>query len=269
VQDTVAGRDGSQTLGVNEVRFTDGKGIFDATGTGEDVSRLYSATLGRGADDNGLQFWSDDVDKSHAPISQVANSLAASPEFIHTYGSLSDRDFVQQIYQNVLHRSGDTAGTVFWGGVLATGGTRGQVADGIARSPENRANTVSVAGDVNDAEAYRIYAAAFGRAPDRSGETFWSSTLANGATPTQVAQGFTLSPEYQNKFGGMSASDFVASLYQNVLHRPGDASGQQFWTNALQQGASQASVIVGFADGLENRAQTASATHANWVFVPT
>jgi Domain of unknown function (DUF4214) len=269
VQDTVAGRDGIQTLpGVQEVLFTDGRAVFDASGTAEDVSRLYFAALGRGADDSGLESWTGDVDKSHVPISQVANSFAESPEFIHKYGALSDTDFVQQLYQNVLHRSGDTAGTLFWDAVLATGGSRGQVAESLAQSPENRANTVSTAGDVNDAETLRIYQAALGRAPDRPGEDFWSATLANGATPAQVAQGFMASPEFQHTFGGLDDSTFVSTLYQNVLHRSGDTAGQQFWTSALQQGASQASVIVGFSDSLENRVQTAGATHANWVFIP-
>jgi hypothetical protein len=50
-----------------------------------------------------------------------------------------------------------------------------------------------------------------------------------------------------------------------VLQRAPDAAGLQFWTNALQQGASEASVLVGFSDSLENRILTAGATHANWV----
>jgi hypothetical protein len=82
-----------------------------------------------------------------------------------------------------------------------------------------------------------------------------------------VAQGFIASPEFQQAFGGLSVSDFVSALYQNVLHRAGDPAGQQFWTNALQTGRSQASVVAGFSDSLENRIQTAGATHANWVFL--
>jgi hypothetical protein len=52
-----------------------------------------------------------------------------------------------------------------------------------------------------------------------------------------------------------------------VLHRAGDPGGQQFWTAQLQGGASQASVLVGFSDSPENRAQTANATHDGWVFI--
>ncbi len=36
----------------------------------------------------------------------------------------------------------------------------------------------------------------------------------------------------------------------------------------MQQGASEANVAVSFSDSLESRTLYASATHANWVFVP-
>ena len=269
VDDKVGGRDGNETLPANNViKFTDGTGVFDPTGTAEDVDRLYSAALGRAPDVAGLQFWTNAVDGSHVPLSDVANTFASSPEFIHSFGSLSDAAFVQQLYQNVLGRPGDAAGAAFWQGTLATGSTRGSVVLGFAQSPENQAKTLSTAGDKDNAEAFRLYQAALDRAPDDAGQTFWSNALRNGATPAQLAQGFINSPEFQQKYGSLGASDFVAQLYENVLHRPGDAAGQQFWTNSLQQGASQASVLVGFSDSAENRMQTAAATHANWVFIP-
>ena len=69
------------------------------------------------------------------------------------------------------------------------------------------------------------------------------------------------------KFGTLASGDFVAALYNNVLHRAPDASGLQFWVNAMNQGTSQANVLVGFSDSLENRMQTAAATHDGWVFI--
>jgi hypothetical protein len=270
VQDTVAGRDGTQTLpGVTEMVFTDGTGVFDPTGTAEDVARIYGATLGRGPDVAGLEYWTAQVDDSNVPLSVVASSFTTSPEFIQDYGSLSDGAFVNQLYENVLGRAADASGAQYWDGVLASGASRGTVVLGFAESQENETKTISTAGDVDNAEAYRLYQAALDRAPDASGLSYWSSTLANGVTPTQVAQNFISSAEFLQDYGTLSASDFVSTLYQNVLHRAADPTGLQYWTNALQQGASEASVLVGFSDSLENRVNTASATHANWVFIPS
>jgi Glycosyl hydrolases family 16/Domain of unknown function (DUF4214) len=270
VEEPADGRDETQMLSSgNVITFSDGTGVFDRTGTAEDVDRLYAAALGRAPDVGGLEFWTSTVDDSHVSLTSAANSFAASPEFIHKYGSLSDPGFVQQLYQNVLNRPGEASGVQFWQGALASGTSRGAVLLSFAEGPENQAKTLSTAGDENNAEAYRLYQAALDRTPDQAGVTYWASALGGGATPTQLAQGFISSPEFQQKYGSLSASDFVSQLYQNVLHRAGDPGGQQFWTAQLQQGASQVSVLVGFSDGLENRMQTAGATHANWVFIPS
>jgi hypothetical protein len=269
IQDHVSGRDVTQTTSATKINFTDGTGVFDPTGTGEDVSRIYTAALGRLPDEGGLVFWTSQVDGSHVPLNHIAADFTTSPEFIQHYGALSDANFVNQLYQNVLGRPGEAAGVQSWENTLAAGTSRGTVVEGFAQSPENRAKTLSTAGDKNDAEATRVYAAAFNRAPDAGGEAFWSGQLANGATPIQIAQGFVSSPEFQGIYGKLSVSDFVSQLYQNVLHRAGDPGGQAFWTGVIQSGASQASVVIGFSDSIENRAQTAGATHDSWVFIPT
>jgi phospholipase/lecithinase/hemolysin len=270
VQDTVSGRDGTQVLpGVDVMQFTDGVGVFDPTGATEDVARLYGAALERAPDLAGLQYWTAEIDDLHVSLAAVANALAASPEFIQDSGSLSNAAFVNQLYQNVLDRPADAAGTQYWDGVLASGASRGAVLVGFAEGQEYEADTISTAGDVNNAEASRLYGTALDRAPDTAGLTYWSSALAGGATPTQVAQDFISSAEFQQDYGTLSASDFVSTLYESTLHRAADPAGLQYWTNALQQGMSEASVLVGFSDSLENRVQTAGATHANWVFIPT
>jgi hypothetical protein len=115
---------------------------------------------------------------------------------------------------------------------------------------------------------YRLYQTAFGRVPDPAGGAFWSSQLAAGTTIPQIAQAFTGSAEFQQDYGTLSVTDFTSALYTNALHRPADPAGLQAWTTALQNGATRADVLVGFSDSLENRVQTASATHANWVFIP-
>ncbi len=270
LQDMEAGRDGTQILpGITTMAFTDGTGVFDPTGTAEDVARLYGAALARAPDVAGLEHWTSEIDDSQVSLSAVANDLATSPEFIQDYGSLSDSAFVNQLYENALGRPADAAGAQLWEGALGSGASRGSVLVGITQSQEDKADTVSTAGDEDNAEVYRLYQTAFARAPDQAGLASWSSALANGATPTQVAQGFVNSAEFQQDYGTLSASDFVSALYKNALHRAADPAGLQSWTNALQQGASQASVLIGFSDSLESREQTAAATHANWVFIPT
>ena len=44
--------------------------------------------------------------------------FADSSEFRSTYGSLTNRQFVELVYRNVLDREGDAAGIAFWTGRL-------------------------------------------------------------------------------------------------------------------------------------------------------
>jgi hypothetical protein len=270
VEDKVSGQDVTATQSNGRlITFSDGTGVFDPSGAAENVARLYQGVLHRAPDVAGLLAWTNDIDDSHVPLSAVANSFATSPEFIQTYGALSDDGFVQKLYLNALGRPADAAGEHGWDDALASGLSRGAVAQAFAESPENRVNTVSTAGDRNDAEAFRLYQAALARTPDQAGQLAWSAVLANGATPSQVAQGFVSSAEFQQKYGALDNSHFVAQLYLNALNRPEDAAGAQAWVSALQQGMSRADVVVGFSDSLENRMQTAGATHDGWVFIPS
>jgi phospholipase/lecithinase/hemolysin len=270
LQDMVPAQDGTNVLpDITEMVFTNGDGIFDPTGAAEDVARLYGAALGRAPDVSGLEYWTAQIDDSQVPLATVANDFAASPQFIQDYGTLSNAAFVNQLYENVLGRPADAAGVAYWGGALAAGTTRGAVLVGFAESQEYEADTISTAGDANNAEVDRLYKAAFNQAPDQAGLAYWSSVLSNGETPTQVAQGFASSPEFQADYGTLSPSDFVTALYQNTFGSAADPAGLQYWTSVLQQGASKATVLVDIADSLQSRVLTAGATHANWVFIPT
>jgi hypothetical protein len=267
VQDTVAGSVQVLTE-ATKIAFADGTAVFDPTGNAEDVTRLYLAALHRAPDINGLLAWANIVDSGTMPLDSVAASFAASAEFIQTYGSLADAAFIQQLYKNVLNRAGSDTEVQAWQNTLSAGATRGQVTLGFAESPEGRADTLQIAGDKNDAEAYRLYQAAFNRIPDADGERFWSASLASGETARQVAAAFIGSAEFNQTYGALSTADFVSALYVNALHRPADAAGLQAWTGAIQNGLGRADVLVGFSDSAENRIHTATSTHADWVFVP-
>jgi phospholipase/lecithinase/hemolysin len=110
-QDSVSDRDGTQVLpGVDVMQFTDDVGVFDPTGAAEDVARLYGTALERAPDLAGLEYWTAEINNSNVSLAAVANSFAASPEFIQDDGSLSNAAFVNQLYQDVLGRPADAGG---------------------------------------------------------------------------------------------------------------------------------------------------------------
>lgn len=100
----------------------------------------------------------------------------------------------------------------------------------------------------------RLYLAALGRLADGPGLLGFSRAVLSGAGLGAVAQAMMDSPEYIRTHGvGASDLDWVASLYQLALHRPGETAGVQGWTGALANGASRVEVLQAFADSTENR----------------
>ena len=109
--------------------------------------------------------------------------------------------------------------------------------------------------DGHGGQAYRLYQAAFDRAPDLSGLGFQMNALDTGLTLSQVAGNFIASPEFQAKYGAsIDNTTFITLLYQNVLHRAPDSGGLQFHLNELATGQSRADVLTHFSESPENQA---------------
>lgn len=106
------------------------------------------------------------------------------------------------------------------------------------------------------AQVFRIYQAAFNRAPDPGGLGFWIKFMDEGVPLNVVAAGFMAAPEFKAMYGANpSHEEFVNKLYMNVLHRPGEAAGVQFWLDVLADPRSApAAVLAAFAESPENQA---------------
>ncbi len=96
------------------------------------VARLYRAYFRRDADAGGLAFWLD----QDMPLSGISDAFAASDEFTGTYGALSNQQFVERVYENVLGRAPEQAGLEFWVAQIYAGMTRGQMMLNFSESPE-------------------------------------------------------------------------------------------------------------------------------------
>ncbi len=105
-------------------------------------------------------------------------------------------------------------------------------------------------------QAYRLYQAAFNRAPDEAGLGYHIRALDTlGLSLTRVAQDFINSPEFARTYGALSNHDFVVQLYANVLHRAPDAEGLKYHVNLLDTGTiSRARDLVDFSESTENQA---------------
>jgi V8-like Glu-specific endopeptidase len=116
--------------------------------------------------------------------------------------------------------------------------------------------------------AYRLYQAAFDRAPDLPGLGYQTNALDSGLSLSQVAGNFIASPEFQAKYGNVANdTQFITLLYQNVLHRAPDDGGLQYHLDEIARGESRADVLTHFSESPENQANVIGQIENGIVFV--
>jgi len=122
----------------------------------------------------------------------------------------------------------------------------------------------------NGGQIYRLYQAAFNRTPDSGGLGFWMHQMDEGMSLDSIASFFAGSPEFQAMYGSnLSNAALVDKLYQNVLHRAGDANGIKFWNNYLDNlGGTQAKTLAYFGESPENQQALASVIGNGFSYTP-
>jgi len=129
----------------------------------------------------------------------------------------------------------------------------------------------SIALDVEKSSTvYRLYQAAFNRKPDLGGLGYWLGALDADATLEQIAESFISSQEFQDLYATSTTNQqFIAKLYNNVLHRTPDAAGLDYWLGAFQRGATKIAVLIEFSESQENKTSTAAAVQDGILYLQT
>ena len=151
-----------QFNGVLQLRFSDHTVTVAANHSlAESVALLYQGALGRSPDQTGLLTWNplaaalpasaqaqgvyalSDVSANYNGNLSIAGGFTNSTEFQTKYGSLTDAQFVTQLYANILDRAPDATGYGTWMGELSAGYTREHVLVGFAESVEAIGNATN------------------------------------------------------------------------------------------------------------------------------
>jgi len=104
-------------------------------------------------------------------------------------------------------------------------------------------------------QAYRIYRAAFDRAPDAGGLGFWMSRMDGGTSLVEIAGGFVRSKEFTDLYGAAPTNaEIVTRMYQNILDRAPEQAGYDYWLKALDDKViGVAEMLAMFSESNENR----------------
>ena len=205
------------------------------------VQQAYLKLLHRAADPAGLQYWSSLLQQGMTEEAFYSNILA-SPEFdvgafVRSYNPAPDELWLNQVFQDTLGRSLQPGEDTFFINQLRVGVQRSDVVLEILSSPEYRSLQVTAA-----------FTAALHRAPDPGSVSYYVNFYAQGDTTEQIEGMIYGSPEYLKTQGGGSNEGFLEALYSDVLGRPLDQMGRDFWGPQLASGATDETV----ADGVLN-----------------
>ena len=153
-----------------------------------EVENLYEQFLSRSVDANGLSFWMTFLGNGGSQR-QLEARILGSAEYFQVRGSSVNQDFIDAIYHDVLGRSPDSAGDMFFGQYLATGSSRVGLADLVLNSTEDE--IVRVKG---------YYQQFLRRALEPAGQTYWVNFLTQGEPDELVIAGIVGSDEYFEQF---------------------------------------------------------------------
>ncbi len=166
---------------------------------------------------------------------------------------------VDQAYLDILGRAPSASERSAGASALATG----------SKTPSQLMADLVAGEGADDAQPVaRLYLAALGRLPDRSGLQYWTRRHAAGVSVRTLADQFLVSSEFLRRYGTPTNRAYIDVLYQNVLGRAADASGADYWGRRLDAGQiNRSGLLVQFSESSENKTSTASKVEASVVYV--
>jgi hypothetical protein len=161
-------------------------------------------------------------------------------------------DAVQKLYVAYFNRPADTAGLLYWEGVIAAQkGSTAAVSAAFAASAEYKA---AYAGKDAYGVIATVYQNLFGHAPDLAGLNFWGQGLLNKSftvdtAVTEIAKGALGSDlvAYNNKVAAATAFTLALDTPAEVLGYSGDAANlaAKNWMAGITDNASLAAALAG------------------------
>ncbi len=108
------------------------------------------------------------------------------------------------------------------------------------------------------ATIWRLYQAYFLRQPDPSGFAYWIEQYQKGVSLERISLFFSEAAEFRDRYGNLDDSGFMDLIYTNVMCRPRDQAGLDYWVNLLRNDASfdRGNLMIQFSESVEYLVKT-------------
>ncbi|MDH3293572.1 MAG: DUF4214 domain-containing protein, partial [Acidimicrobiia bacterium] len=146
------------------------------------IFRAYQAHFLRAPDRAGFNHWLDRRARGLSLVDMIVE-FQSGAEFVNRYGSLTNTQFVQLVYRNVLGREADSNGLNHWVGQLAAGRSRAEVMLGFVESTEYaRRTSTRAAHSPTEGSIRRLFPAYFQREPSAGDLSYWVGVADSGTS---------------------------------------------------------------------------------------
>lgn len=217
-------------------------GFFEKTGAKKQTFTIDGQPYAgyRIAFDDGLR--GDDTTTADGWIRDPGGGASGGVDDSDCPTAAGNARYVCRVYQYGLGRSPDAAGQAYWVRRLDAGGSRSSVMAAFINSAESRRTVVR-----------RIYSTYLHRAPDPSGLAYWTDRLGAGLSPEALRVNLLASSDYLRRSGATSR-DWAAAVYADVVRRTPSDAELDLLADALDGGASRASLATFVLHTAEGRA---------------
>ncbi|MBP5492520.1 MAG: DUF4214 domain-containing protein [Clostridiales bacterium] len=204
------------------------------------VTRLYEIALGRVPEEDGLQYWKEQITSGKMTAAEVSFGFVISPEFEGK--KYTDEQLVEIMYRTFMNREGEQDGSKYWLEKLKNGLTIPELYAGFVNAEEffDICESYGVMAGmyleghkidtVNRTYAFfvRLYSLCMDREGDYDGLQFWvKRILEKEMSIGQAASEFVFSKEYEGK--NATLEEYVTMLYSAMMDRKPDDDGMIAW----------------------------------------
>lgn len=168
------------------------------------------------------------------------NIISSDVSLNTSFPNYSDQDFISILDSGNILLSYDSYNGVLQQSIIEIFDINGNVLTS-ANNIEN-SNNLQI---TNTESVMQLYTAYFNRVVDKAGVDYWVGEMeSNGWSIDDVATSFSQQVEFTSLYNGLTNTQIVEKVYQNVLNRDGDSEGKDYWENELSSGSISISQLV-------------------------
>ena len=249
VTDQIANRDGIDTLAnIKTIQFADAtKPLSESVSLTVIVFSPADAATGVTLDSNIVLTFSDTIQKGVGWI-QIHRGSSTGPVFASYDAATSS---LLTITGNTLtiNPATDLEPDTHYVVTFDSGSIKGTASNSFAGTSSYDFTTLS---HVYTNSIQQLYVAYFGRPAEIAGLTQWQNYFLTH-TAAEAGKQFAGSAEYKAQYTGMTNSEIINTIYNNLFHRNAEPLAQRDWSGLLEDGTYTIdNIVTNVADGALN-----------------